>query len=212
MCPCARVCVWFWFWFWFWKGPKQLLKLHRYLEGRGLQLATCQVQLSLLSYGELQRDVLSVCDDLGIKVIAYSPLALGILTGKYNLSSSSSSSFSFSAGNADEQKQKQEVVALPSGLRGFAFKSLLPGAAPLLRELDAVALSLDATPAQVALAWCMRKNTIPIPGAKTIKQAEGNVLAAQVVVNKLTQGHEDALEQAANRCSKRMVQNIFQTK
>jgi pyridoxine 4-dehydrogenase len=172
-------------------GPKQLLKLHDYLAGRGLQLATCQVQFSLLSYDPLQRDVVSLCESLGIKVIAYSPLCLGILSGKYSSRNNNS---------------------LPSGLRGFAFRSLLPGARPLLRELEEVGDSLGATPAQVAVAWCMRKNTVPIPGAKTLAQAEGNYQAAHTVYSKLNRGHELALEQAANKCNKKMVQNIFQTK
>ena len=42
-----------------------------------------QVQYSLLSQGQLQRDIKAACNDLGLKLIAYSPLALGMLTGRY---------------------------------------------------------------------------------------------------------------------------------
>ena len=45
-----------------------------------------QVQYSLLSQGRLQRDTKAACDDLGLKLIAYSPLALGMLTGRYTTS------------------------------------------------------------------------------------------------------------------------------
>lgn len=67
-------------------GPKQLLKIYDYLEARGVPLVSAQVQFSLLSMGEDQLEMKSTCDALGIRVIAYSPLGLGMLTGKYNTS------------------------------------------------------------------------------------------------------------------------------
>ena len=45
-----------------------------------------QVQFSLLSMGDEQMELKTVCDSLGIPVIAYSPLGLGMLTGKYDAS------------------------------------------------------------------------------------------------------------------------------
>lgn len=44
-----------------------------------------QVQYSLLSCGPLQQSIKAACDDLGVTLIAYSPLALGLLTGAYSL-------------------------------------------------------------------------------------------------------------------------------
>lgn len=49
-------------------------------------ILTFQVQFSLLSMGEDQLEIKSICDSLGIRVIAYSPLGLGMLTGKYSAS------------------------------------------------------------------------------------------------------------------------------
>lgn len=49
-------------------------------------MSTFQVQFSLLSMGEEQLEIKSICDSLGIRVIAYSPLGLGMLTGKYSSS------------------------------------------------------------------------------------------------------------------------------
>jgi len=49
----------------------------RYLEERGVPLASAQVQFSLLSKGPEQLETLRVCHDLGIATIAYSPLGLG---------------------------------------------------------------------------------------------------------------------------------------
>lgn len=42
-----------------------------------------QVQFSLLSMGQDQLEIKNICDSLGIRLIAYSPLGLGMLTGKY---------------------------------------------------------------------------------------------------------------------------------
>lgn len=64
-------------------GPKQLIQIHKRLTERGVPLSSAQSQFSLLSYGPEQRDLKAVCDELGIALIAYSPLALGILTGAF---------------------------------------------------------------------------------------------------------------------------------
>ncbi|QDZ25556.1 aldo/keto reductase [Chloropicon primus] len=171
-------------------GPKQLVKIHGYLRERGVPLATCQVQLSLLSYGSLQRELLAVCEDLGIHVIAYSPLSLGMLTGKYS-------------------KGEGNTNTMPRGLRSLLFGRILPRVQPLTNELEAVATDLRASPSQVAIAWCMSKGTIPIPGAKNLEQARLNFGALDL---ELSDQHCQALEAAAKRCTASMTTNVFQTK
>ena len=65
-------------------GPKRLQWVHTRFKERGVPITTLQVQYSLLStYPVTELGLKQVCDDLGIKLIAYSPLGLGILTGKY---------------------------------------------------------------------------------------------------------------------------------
>lgn len=63
-------------------GPKQMQKIHKHLEKRGVPLASAQVQYSLLSRGPQQEEIRAVCQDLGVQMIAYSPLALGMLSGE----------------------------------------------------------------------------------------------------------------------------------
>ncbi len=63
-------------------GPKQMQKIHKHLEKRGVPLAAAQVQYSLLSRGPQQEEIRAVCQDLGVQMIAYSPLALGMLSGE----------------------------------------------------------------------------------------------------------------------------------
>lgn len=62
-------------------GPQQLRKIHAYLTARGVPLSAVQVQYSLLSCGPQQEAVRAACEELDLTLIAYSPLALGMLTG-----------------------------------------------------------------------------------------------------------------------------------
>ena len=66
-------------------GPRQMQRIHKHLEKRGVPLAAAQVQYSLLSRGPQQEETRAVCRDLGVQMIAYSPLALGMLTGQLSL-------------------------------------------------------------------------------------------------------------------------------
>jgi len=127
-----------------------------------------------------------VCDELGIRLIAYSPLGLGMLTGKYGPDG-----------------------PYPKGLRGLVFRQLLPGMRPLLETLGEIATHRNKTPAQVAINWCICKGTIPIPGAKSLKQAEQN---AGAMGWSLDSGEVEELDKAAQNSDKTMVQNIFQSR
>ena len=86
-----------------------------------------QVQFSLISIGPQQRDIQDVCKALGIGLIAYSPLGLGMLTGKYDVSSG----------------------RLPKGPRGLLFRQILPGLEPLLSTMEAIAQERRKSVSQV---------------------------------------------------------------
>ncbi|KAF8364531.1 hypothetical protein HHK36_033503 [Tetracentron sinense] len=166
-------------------GPKQLVKIHRYLKARDVPLCSAQVQFSLLSMGEDQMEIKDICDSLGIRLISYSPLGLGMLTGKYTDS------------------------RLPSGPRALLFSQILPGLEPLLSSLREIAQRRNKTIPQVAINWCICKGTIPIPGVKTVKQAEENLgaLGWRLSSDEILQ-----LENAARESPRKMIQNIFQTR
>lgn len=168
-------------------GPKRLRWAHNRLKTLGVKVQTLQVQYSLLStYPVSELDLKAVCDELDVQLIAYSPLALGLLTGKY-----------------------VDKADLPGGLRKFALGKILPGITPLLSCLKAVADSRDKTMAQVAINWCICKGTLPIPGSKTLRQAQQNAGALGWT---LDGGEIDELEAAAAACDRQMVQNIFQSR
>ncbi|MEH1891360.1 MAG: aldo/keto reductase [Nostoc sp.] len=168
-------------------GPKRLKQVQKKFAERGVPITTLQVQYSLLStYPVTQLKLKDLCDELGIKLIAYSPLALGLLTGKYS-----------------------EQGPLPKGIRGLLFRQVLPGMRSLLACLQDVAQSRNKTMSQVAINWCICKGTIPIPGAKSVEQARENIgaLGWQLDGNEIAE-----LDRAATNADKKMVQNIFQTK
>ncbi|MBD2179915.1 aldo/keto reductase [Aerosakkonema funiforme] len=168
-------------------GSKRLKQVHQKFVDRGVPIATLQVQYSLLStYPVTELAIKEVCDELGIKLIAYSPLALGLLTGKYS-----------------------EKGPFPKGIRGLLFRQLLPGIRSLTTCLAEVARSRNKTMSQVAINWCICKGTIPIPGAKTVEQAKENIGALGW---QLDSGEIAELDKAAASADKKMVQNIFQTK
>lgn len=168
-------------------GGRRLREVHRWFRDWDVPIQTLQVQYSLLSMDPVTKlSVKDVCDELGIRLIAYSPLALGLLTGKYTVDK-----------------------PLPKGLRRRVFREVLPTMGELQGCLTELAIAHNKTITQVALNWCICKGAIPIPGAKTLAQAQENAGALGWL---LTQPEVEALDQAAARVNKTMVQNPFQSR
>jgi aryl-alcohol dehydrogenase-like predicted oxidoreductase len=131
-------------------GPRRLADAHATLAAAGVPLATNQIRYNLLARGPERSGLVGLCRTLGVRVIAYSPLAQGLLTGRYGRGH------------------------LPSGMRGLSARrglSRLPAVLGVLAELGA---GHDRTQAQVALNWLLAKGAIPIPGAKNADQARHN--------------------------------------
>ncbi len=133
-------------------SAEQMLVAHKTLAERGIPLASNQVYYSLLHREPERNGLLSVCKEKGITLIAYSPMSMGLLTGKYTPSNR------------------------PSGLRRFrSGRRLLEGMQPLIGVMREIGKERGGkTPAQVALNWVMCKGALPIPGAKNAQQAEEN--------------------------------------
>jgi aryl-alcohol dehydrogenase-like predicted oxidoreductase len=123
------------------------------LAKHSIVLASNQVDYSLLNRKVEQNGVLKTCQELGVTLIAYSPLAQGVLTGKYS-----------------------PERPLP-GIRGWRYsRAVLEKAQPLLRMMGEIGEAHDGkSVAQVALNWTICKGTVPIPGAKNAKQAQDNL-------------------------------------
>lgn len=135
---------------------EQMRQAHRLLGERGVPLAVNQMSYSLLDRRIEENGVLAAAQELGITILAYSPLAQGLLTGKYT---------------------PDRVQTLQGGRKlNPRFSSQgLTRLAPILNGLKELAAKYEKTPAQVALNWLITQgNVIPIPGAKTAEQARQN--------------------------------------
>jgi aryl-alcohol dehydrogenase-like predicted oxidoreductase len=135
----------------------QLRTAHAALAERGIPLASNQVEYSLLHRAPEANGVLDACRELGITLIAYQPLAQGVLTGKYR--------------PGDR----------PKGIRRFGRYYRgdgLKDAQPVVALLHEIGERHSKTPAQVALRWLVQRDSVlPIPGAKNAKQAASNAEA-----------------------------------
>jgi len=152
----------------------QMTRAYERTMNQGVKLATNQVEYNLLNRKIEKSGVLKKAQELGIKIIAYSPLAQGMLTGKYNSNHG------------------------PTGSRRWKYNSqFLAKAKPLLDSLAKIGESRGGkTPSQVALNWVIQKGALPIPGAKTVKQAQENVGAINW---KLTEKEVELLDDLSNR-------------
>ncbi len=152
----------------------QTRRAHALLADRGIHLASNQVHYSLLYREPESTGLLALCQELGITLIAYSPLAQGVLTGKYT-----------------------PTNPLP-GVRGRRYdQGRLLRVQPLISLMREIGQAHGGkTPAQVAINWVMCKGALPIPGARNAHQAQ-EILGA--LGWKLTQDEVIALEQAADQ-------------
>jgi aryl-alcohol dehydrogenase-like predicted oxidoreductase len=141
----------------------------------GSPVISNQVQYSLACRGPDHSGLVRHAADNDRLIIAYSPLAQGFLAAKYD------------ATNAPGGVRAANSLFLPENLeRGHE----------LITALREVAKAHDATPAQVALAWVIRrKNVVAIPGASSVSQLEKNAAAADI---ELTEDEDARLTTASD--------------
>jgi aryl-alcohol dehydrogenase-like predicted oxidoreductase len=135
----------------------QMRQAHAFLAERGVPLAVNQVQYSLLARQIERNGVLDTARELGVIILAYSPLAQGLVTGKYTV----------------------ENYQPPTGGRKLDPRFSRDGLAklaPVITALKEVGAAHGKTPAQVALNWLIAQGDVmPIPGAKNSEQVRQNV-------------------------------------
>lgn len=146
------------------------------LAREGIRLAANQMEYSLLRRKIEKNGLLQRCKDLGVRLIAYSPLGMGLLTGKYSPENP------------------------PQGIRAGVVnynRRLLEQMNPLLTLMKRIGSDhAGKTPAQVALNWVICKGAMPIPGAKNLAQAEQN---AGALGWSLLEDEVAALDEVADR-------------
>jgi aryl-alcohol dehydrogenase-like predicted oxidoreductase len=138
-------------------NAEQMRRAHRALQKRGLPLAVNQVRYSLLDRRIETNGILDTAKELGITVISYTPLASGLLTGKYH---------------KDRDLLQKKSFFWRARLQRGVEKSR-----PLVMALEEIGARHNATPAQVALNWLIHFQgdvVVTIPGVTNASQAWQN--------------------------------------
>jgi aryl-alcohol dehydrogenase-like predicted oxidoreductase len=140
-------------------------------------VTTLENEYSLWTRGPETNGILDACEELGIGLVAYSPLGKGFLTG---------------------------AMSKDTKLGEGDFRKLLPRFTPEAMEKNQALIELlkriggenGATPAQIALAWLLAQKPwiVPIPGTTKLHRLEENIGSAEVV---LTQANLAEIQRAA---------------
>ncbi|KAI0782987.1 NADP-dependent oxidoreductase domain-containing protein [Abortiporus biennis] len=146
-------------------GINDVRWLHDYFQKRNVPYVSNQVEFSLLHMEPYTSGLIRESRSLGIATIAYSPLAVGRLTGKYS------------------------SKHLPEGYRNLSHISW-DKIEPILDELISIGQKHGKTPGAVALNWVMCKGAIPIPSIKNAEQAKD---CAEALGWRLTEDEETRL-------------------
>ena len=133
----------------------RMRRAHAALEKRGLPLTVNQVYYSLLHRDIETNGVLETAKELGITIIAYTPLERGLLTGKYH--------------------KNPEALEKKSWIWKTSLKRGIERTRPLIAIMEEIALYHNVTIGQVALNWVINfagDTVVTIPGATKVYQAE----------------------------------------
>ena len=140
-----------------------------FVRGNGLHpIASNQPYYSLLGRG-IEKEVIPVCEREGIGQVVFSPLAQGVLTGKYK----------------PGQPLPEGSRAADPAQNAFLGKDRLDDATLQgVQKLQPIAESLNLSMAQLALAWCLRQKNVSsvIIGASRPAQVEDNAGASGVTL------------------------------
>jgi aryl-alcohol dehydrogenase-like predicted oxidoreductase len=140
-------------------SAKKMRSAWETLQKQGINLLTNQVRYNLLDRKIESNGILDTAKELGITIIAYSPLAQGLVTGKFHDNPELVKNTGF---------RKHYSAFKPKGLA----KSLT-----VIEMVKKLALKYEATPSQIALNWLINfhgETVVAIPGATKAKQAEEN--------------------------------------
>ena len=136
-------------------NPEQMRRAHRQLQKYGLPLAVNQVHYSLLDRSIEKNGILETAKELGVTIIAYTPLESGLLTGKYH--------------------KNPELLDKKSAIWRNRMRRNMKKSRTLISALEEVALRYEASAAQIALNWVINSqgdSVVTIPGVTKTSQAQ----------------------------------------
>ncbi len=142
--------------------------------------AVCKVTAVENRYSMMARQYESlfpVLEELNVGFVAFSPMANGLLTGKYSAESKFDSKTDYRSNMPQFKADAYEQNRL------------------LFQLLDNLAKKYNATPAQISMAWmlCKKPWIVPIPGTRKISRMEENAYAAEIHLSKEEVNHIDTL-------------------
>jgi aryl-alcohol dehydrogenase-like predicted oxidoreductase len=141
-------------------SAKQMRLAHQTLQQCGLPLAVNQVRYSLIDRSIEKNGILDTAKELGITIVAYTPLGSGLLTGKYH--------------------KTPELLQQKSFFWRSRIKRSLEKTKELITTLEEIGTKHNVTAAQVALNWVISfhgDTIVTIPGATKVHQAEESARA-----------------------------------
>ncbi len=164
-------------------GAKRMRRADARLRKYGLRLVSNQMLYNLLDRNIESNGVLDTAKELGVSIIAYSPLKQGILTGRFH----------------DDPGAVQRLVGYRKYLPAFKPKGL-ERTRPLIELLKQIAQKHNVIPSQVALARLISSETVlAIPGASSPAQAARNAASMEI---KLSDEEMHLLDEMSRRCKK----------
>lgn len=126
-------------------------------------ISAVEIEMSLFTPDALENGVAATCAELGIPIVAYSPLGWGFLTGQFK-----------SLSDIDEKDFRRAQPRFQPG----AFEANLR----IAEEVQKISASKGVTPAQTAIAWVKAQGqasnmprVVPIPGCTTVARVEENL-------------------------------------
>lgn len=144
-------------------SASKMIKAHEALAERGLPLAANQMHFSLVKRNIETNGVLEAAKELGVTIIAYTPLGQGSLTGHLH-------------------KNPELLQEMPR-FRRSRLGGQLKKTKPLIDAINTIALEHDATIAQIVLNWTVNyhgETIVTIPGSSKVYQAEQNADAMKI--------------------------------
>jgi aryl-alcohol dehydrogenase-like predicted oxidoreductase len=157
-------------------SAKRMRKAHAALAKRGYPLASNQVQYHLMDRSIEKNGILVTAKELGITIIAWSPIASGLLSGKFHVN--------------------PKLVESTPMARRMMIQRKLEQSRPLIDALKMIGQAHGASIPQVALNWLVNfhgETVVAIPGASKVEQAEGNAGAMDFKLSSDEMAHIDEL-------------------
>jgi aryl-alcohol dehydrogenase-like predicted oxidoreductase len=157
-------------------------KAYAALSAHHLPLASNQIKVSLLDRHIETSGVLNAARELGMTIISWSPLEMGVLTGKFH-------------------KDPELLKTRPAGRRAYMQRQMYRSS-DLIAALEDIAAANGVTPAVVALSWTVNfygDTVVAIPGASKVNQVEQNLMANELKLTEKEMAHLDRLSSRFRR-------------